>query len=214
MENGIKPGSMGSVTMNVAVQPHTNGAIPEELRQSLADGLTVMPVGSDISAAQKHQAIVSQAEIIEPEPQSVKNGPTIPADSMLADIRSPHTEKTIEFPILSPGKDSFQDTVATQTIAEEASAKDDLLLPAARLKRQIENTKDLIVCPGVYDGFSARIALSVGFDALYMVRSIPDLLFSSYAFTVSRLVQAQLPPALVNLISALPTLVTCGPKLI
>ena len=156
--------------MNVAVQPHANGAIPEDLSQSLANGLTVMPVGSDISAAQKHQPIVSQTEIIEPEPKSVKSGPTIPTDSMLADIRSPHTEKTIEFPVLSPGKDSFQDTVATQTIAEEASAKDDVLLPATRLKYQIENTKDLIVCPGVYDGFSARIALNVGFDALYMVR--------------------------------------------
>ena len=27
----------------------------------------------------------------------------------------------------------------------------------------------MIVCPGVYDGFSARIALSVGCDAMYMV---------------------------------------------
>jgi len=35
----------------------------------------------------------------------------------------------------------------------------------------LENTDDLIVCPGVYDGLSARIAINVGFDALYMVRS-------------------------------------------
>lgn len=40
---------------------------------------------------------------------------------------------------------------------------------ATRLKRRLEDTKDLIVCPGVYDGFSARIALSVGCDAMYMV---------------------------------------------
>lgn len=26
----------------------------------------------------------------------------------------------------------------------------------------------MIVAPGVYDGFTARLALSVGFDALYM----------------------------------------------
>ena len=46
---------------------------------------------------------------------------------------------------------------------------DDIWSPATKLKRRLENTKDLIVCPGVYDGFSARIALSVGFDAMYMV---------------------------------------------
>ena len=46
---------------------------------------------------------------------------------------------------------------------------DDVWPPATKLKRRLENTKDLIVCPGVYDGFSARIAISVGFDALYMV---------------------------------------------
>ena len=47
---------------------------------------------------------------------------------------------------------------------------DDIWSPATKLKRRLEDTQDLIVCPGVYDGFSARIALSVGFDAMYMVR--------------------------------------------
>lgn len=43
--------------------------------------------------------------------------------------------------------------------------------PATMLKDRLENTEDLIVCSGMYDGFSARIALSVGFDALYLVSS-------------------------------------------
>ncbi|KAL8722499.1 MAG: hypothetical protein Q9181_007479 [Wetmoreana brouardii] len=43
------------------------------------------------------------------------------------------------------------------------------VLPGAtKLKRRLEETNELIVCPGVHDGFSARIAMSVGFDALYM----------------------------------------------
>ena len=46
---------------------------------------------------------------------------------------------------------------------------DDIWSPATKLKRRLEDTQDLIVCPGVYDGFSARIALSVGFEAMYMV---------------------------------------------
>lgn len=40
---------------------------------------------------------------------------------------------------------------------------------ATRLKRRLQETDELVVCPGVYDGFSARIAISVGFSALYMV---------------------------------------------
>jgi methylisocitrate lyase len=41
---------------------------------------------------------------------------------------------------------------------------------ATRLRHRLASSKDIIVAPGVYDGFSARIALQVGFDCLYMVR--------------------------------------------
>lgn len=41
--------------------------------------------------------------------------------------------------------------------------------PATRL-RQLIAEKDIVVAPGVFDGFSARIALDVGFDCIYMVR--------------------------------------------
>lgn len=40
---------------------------------------------------------------------------------------------------------------------------------ATKLRKMIFETKELIVCPGVFDGLSARTALEVGFDALYMV---------------------------------------------
>ncbi|KAJ5474235.1 hypothetical protein N7475_003801 [Penicillium sp. IBT 31633x] len=43
------------------------------------------------------------------------------------------------------------------------------VIPAAsKLRRMLKDTKDLIVCPGVYDGLSARIAMQVGFKGLYM----------------------------------------------
>lgn len=38
-----------------------------------------------------------------------------------------------------------------------------------KLQRMIQDPEKIIICPGVYDGLLARIALSVGFDALYMV---------------------------------------------
>ncbi|OQE19163.1 hypothetical protein PENSTE_c016G07655 [Penicillium steckii] len=43
------------------------------------------------------------------------------------------------------------------------------IIPAAsKLHRMLKDTKDLIVCPGVYDGLSARIAMDLGFKGLYM----------------------------------------------
>jgi hypothetical protein len=44
------------------------------------------------------------------------------------------------------------------------------LIPAStRLQNLIKTHPGVIVCPGVYDGLSARIALEVGFESLYMV---------------------------------------------
>jgi len=40
---------------------------------------------------------------------------------------------------------------------------------AAKLRHMLQDSNDLIVCPGVYDGLSARIALNLGFEAMYMV---------------------------------------------
>ena len=51
----------------------------------------------------------------------------------------------------------------------QSDSQNDIWSPATKLKRRLEDTKDLIVCPGVYDGFPARIVLSVGFDTMYMV---------------------------------------------
>lgn len=40
---------------------------------------------------------------------------------------------------------------------------------ATKLRKFLYESDKILACPGVYDGFSARIALQVGFDALYMV---------------------------------------------
>ncbi|KAL4767495.1 oxaloacetate acetylhydrolase [Aspergillus nidulans var. acristatus] len=39
---------------------------------------------------------------------------------------------------------------------------------ATKLRRYLKETNEMIVCPGVYDGLSARIAMELGFKALYM----------------------------------------------
>jgi 2-methylisocitrate lyase-like PEP mutase family enzyme len=39
---------------------------------------------------------------------------------------------------------------------------------ATKLRRIIDDEKAFLVCPGVYDGFSARIALQLGFEGFHM----------------------------------------------
>ena len=44
------------------------------------------------------------------------------------------------------------------------------VIPASsKLRRMLKDSKDLIVCPGVYDGLSTRIAMELGFKGMYMV---------------------------------------------
>jgi 2-methylisocitrate lyase-like PEP mutase family enzyme len=46
----------------------------------------------------------------------------------------------------------------------------------ARLKTLLAEKDKIIVCPGIYDGFTARIALQIGFECFYMVCSRPSVL--------------------------------------
>lgn len=43
---------------------------------------------------------------------------------------------------------------------------------ASKLRSQLANKNDIIVCPGVYDGFTARLALNAGFKTLYMASTL------------------------------------------
>ncbi|OBT64811.1 hypothetical protein VE03_06556 [Pseudogymnoascus sp. 23342-1-I1] len=52
--------------------------------------------------------------------------------------------------------------------ADDGILPADLLPGSTRLRKRIANNGKIIVCPGVYDGLSARIALSLGFEGLYM----------------------------------------------
>ena len=54
------------------------------------------------------------------------------------------------------------------------------LTGAKRLRELLKDPNKLVVCPGVYDGITARIALSVGFDALYMVCAVHFHRYDTY----------------------------------
>ncbi|KAI1848643.1 hypothetical protein JX266_005502 [Neoarthrinium moseri] len=60
---------------------------------------------------------------------------------------------------------------------------------AKKLRKMLLETNELIVCPGVYDGISARTALELGFSAMYMTGA---------GTTASRLGQPDLGIASLN----------------
>ncbi|KAL9021098.1 MAG: hypothetical protein Q9185_001637 [Variospora sp. 1 TL-2023] len=63
--------------------------------------------------------------------------------------------------------DGYQDTTQTSP-TQVVLPSTHSLSPATRLKHKLHYSKEMIVCPGVYDGLSARIAQAVGFETLYM----------------------------------------------
>ena len=168
----------------------TSNLVAESLAYHLVSGDTQQPLANspgpasvenkasinqgDGTFAEYNKAIpsVSVSEIS--EPASVKDKASISqGDGTFAEqnkaissvsVSEVSVENHVDDAILPAVDSTNQDTVATIHLTE-------FLSPATVLKRRLERTKDLIVCPGVYDGFSARIALSVGFDALYMVIS-------------------------------------------
>ncbi|KAL1614810.1 hypothetical protein SLS54_009467 [Diplodia seriata] len=73
-----------------------------------------------------------------------------------------------DVPSVNPAPTAQDDANATQPPRPKLSPAHP---PSAstRLRKMLEETDDLIVAPGVYDGVSARAALEVGFNALYMV---------------------------------------------
>ena len=65
---------------------------------------------------------------------------------------------------------------------------------SAKLALKLQKSDDFIVAPGVYDMISAKMADSIGFDALYMTGSgtvashlgVPDAGIATYTDMVSR----------------------------
>jgi hypothetical protein len=41
--------------------------------------------------------------------------------------------------------------------------------PVQKLRAMLGEKDNIVVCPGVFDGLTARIALNAGFECLYMV---------------------------------------------
>ena len=166
-----EPGPIDHVTLNLAV---------ESLSYHFVSGDKLGPLANVIKAASLEDGSGTSPPNGVLDGKSKVESPTFeekPSDRVFA----PSAVNPIDDPVLPPAQNDKQDTVVEKgdTVAAETnttvtSPPNNFASPATVLKRRLVETKDLIVCPGVYDGFSARIALSVGFDALYMVHSIPS----------------------------------------
>ena len=162
METTITPATKDGVTVSVAVKSLANGIALNDIRDSVAEGLKAKATISEV--------VVGEDEDRSPVVEIDKSPNSIPTDILLTEsLIAPAAKSRIDEPVLPVGQNDHQDTVATAPTIAAPLATTESALPATTLRRRLEDTQDLIVCPGVYDGFSARIALSVGFDALYMV---------------------------------------------
>jgi 2-methylisocitrate lyase-like PEP mutase family enzyme len=79
-------------------------------------------------------------------------------------------EETPEVQVISvPTVTKIPEPESTSDVQIRAPTTYDPNAPAStRLRHMIKNLDHILVCPGVYDGLSARIALSVGFEGMYM----------------------------------------------
>ena len=144
------PGSGDHVTLNLAV---------DSLSFHFGSGDALGPEANTLKAA----SLASVTQNKDPLSKSAHIG-IIPSDSppeSLPESTPSVQDEDLNIEVLPAVDDAIHETVAT-------TVPTDICSPATNLKRRLQDTKNLIVCPGVYDGFSARIALAVGCDAMYM----------------------------------------------
>ena len=117
-----------------------------------ATEVSEIPTTTGASVAIEKDILVDDSTVQVPQEKTI---PTI------VDFEAPAFVETAAAPVVAP---------AVQASGLVAPMVPGTKLPAStRLQNMIKETDELIVCPGVYDGLSARTAIEVGFDSLYMV---------------------------------------------
>lgn len=170
-----------------AIHPSQGFAVDVALKQASKDRVPglVIPSASVDSKSEVTSAPILRVRVDEISPTTKSDSPgtdtssetnsvvdVSPRDGTLAGVDSLTNEQNnhANGNTVSSSSAGSMDEVASPPTAMEGAVENIPASPATRLKRRLEDTKDLIVCPGVYDGLSARIALAVGCDAMYMVR--------------------------------------------
>ncbi|KAI0146166.1 putative carboxyphosphonoenolpyruvate phosphonomutase [Xylariaceae sp. FL1272] len=140
---------------------------------------------------------ISSDPVSQLESQSVLLAEAATADvksgQLYGDLKTAITSIDTEVPAetsekSSPATDGFIDAPPAEVVKEVAPEQNDTALSpsswlplshiatsvnepmsgAKKLRKMIFDTNELIICPGVYDGLSARTAIELGFNAMYM----------------------------------------------
>ena len=166
MESETRP-PVDGYTVDVALKPPLKDQVPElVITPAIHDSKTGVIGVSNVS--------IKTHEVPTPPATQCDSFPLGRDDLTKADDLADNiNNKLATENAVSSSSAGFMDKVAPPPAAINGNFEGVPASPATRLKRRLEDTKDLIVCPGVYDGLSARIALSVGCDAMYMVSGPP-----------------------------------------
>jgi methylisocitrate lyase len=91
----------------------------------------------------------------------------IPAEEIEIQVPQPLLEEVPEIQVTDVVQ--VEEISSTSQVQIRAPATLDPFAPAStRLRHMIKNLDHILVCPGVYDGLSARIAIATGFEGMYM----------------------------------------------
>jgi len=71
-----------------------------------------------------------------------------------------------------PGLRNEPSTMQLTTQTNNTQGKGFRMTAVAKLRELLADRSKLLVCPGVYDGLTARIAIKAGFECLYMVQHL------------------------------------------
>ena len=192
MESETRP--VDGFTVDVALKPSLKDQVPELVIAPATHDSETVVIGMPNVSIKTHEVHTPPATQCDPFPLArddlTKADHVV--DTMKSDLKpcgthtlsqaEPLTEKINHTFVIENAVSSsagFVDQVPPPPAAMNGHIEGIPASPATRLKRRLEDTKDLIVCPGVYDGLSARIALSVGCDAMYMVSEPPKYRRSS-----------------------------------
>ncbi|KAI1342675.1 oxaloacetate acetylhydrolase [Xylariaceae sp. FL0016] len=122
----------------------------DQISQLEDESAAVLQAAASIASGQFHEPMKSVPLVNTAEVSMVDE----PADSQVDDLAVKSVENTVTNPWL-------QLSSVTSSVREPMSG-------AKKLRKMLQETDELIVCPGVYDGLSARTAIELGFNAMYM----------------------------------------------
>jgi methylisocitrate lyase len=141
---------------------HENTSSNAKLNLTVGDEHASLTPTSDTGLANGFGTQVVDSKLELHTPEGIANlAPTPPISEN--GLNSEHGTSTLV------SKLTALDNLAPTTNTSASFEYLDPFVPAStRLRHIIAHSPDILVCPGVYDGLSARIAHSVGFQGLYM----------------------------------------------